>query len=507
MPADVRWAIANWPEDAERGAVTRFCERHEISRSVFYKIRRRAIEVGPLSVRARMLRQGLTPPSRATLARAFKAVGVSKSEPRKRPRAANRRFVYPAPNCCWQIDAFAWSLADGTAVAIHQVIDDHSRLALATLVAEGETSRAAVAVVSAAVRRWGVPQRLLSDNGLAFNPTRRGFTGKLVDYLVDLGVKPITGKPDRPTTQGKNERFHQTLQKWLNARPPVATIEALQRLVDDFDEYYNNERAHQALDGQTPAEAWAATKRAPEPTPEPRMPAIPASARHQQHAIAPPPTIEDAAAAAGSTPQQHLPGPPGLAPTRRRTRLALHAGSGEATLTIKGNGQVKALSCLFHVATSRAGQTVHLNWNETAVEIFTDHGEHLVSYPRPETTGVLLRAPERTDRDTDEDSRTEPLCRAPPHRGAHRLPRRLRRRPRIEVLRRLQARRRSSHRDLDPDDAHPQRHGRRDHRDLRQADHDPRLAQPRRAATVHEVVRHRTVHDVLRHLRPRCSET
>lgn len=72
-------------------------------------------------------------------------------------------------------------------------------------------------VVSTAIRRWGVPQRLLSDNGLAFNPTRRGFTGKLVDYLLDLGGKPITGEPDRPTTQGKNERFHQTLQKWLNA--------------------------------------------------------------------------------------------------------------------------------------------------------------------------------------------------------------------------------------------------------------------------------------------------
>jgi hypothetical protein len=153
VPADVRWAIANWPEDAERVAVTRFCERHGFSRSVFYKIRTRALELGPfgatepasrrphrsptrtdpaviehalavrawlveqgldagpLSVAARMRRQGLSAPSRATLARAFAAAGVSKPEPRKRPRAANRRFVYPAPNCCWQIDAFAWSLA------------------------------------------------------------------------------------------------------------------------------------------------------------------------------------------------------------------------------------------------------------------------------------------------------------------------------------------------------------------------------------------------------------
>ena len=405
VPANVRWAIANWPEDAERGAVTRFCERQDISRAVFYKIRRQArelglvgatepgsrrphhspsrvdesviehavavrawlveqgLDAGPLSVLARMRRQGLTPPSRATLARAFAAAGISKPEPRKRPRAANRRFVYPAPNCCWQIDAFAWSLADGTSVAIHQVIDDHSRMAVSTLVADGETAKAAVQVVSTAIRRWGVPQRLLSDNGLAFNPTRRGFTGKLVDYLIDLGVKPITGKPNRPTTQGKNERFHQTLQKWLNARPPARTIAALQVLVDEFDQYYNHERVHQGLDQMTPAEAWAATEPAPEPTAEPRMPPIP--------------------------PSKSKPTPdPAAAPTASRAPLALHAAEGSTTLKVKQNGQIKVLSCPFYVATSRAGQQVHVIWNETTVELFTHDGEHIIAYPRPETTGM-----------------------------------------------------------------------------------------------------------------------
>lgn len=321
MPADVRWAIANWPENAERGEVTRFCQRQGISRSAFYKIRRQALEHGPvgatepgsrrphgspgrtdprriehalavrewlveqewdacpLSVIARMRRQGLNPPSRTTLARAFAAAGVSAPEPRKRPRAANRRFVYPAPNCCWQIDAFAWSLADGSPVMIHQVIDDNTRMALAALAAPGVTEKAAVRVVSVAIRRWGVPQRLLSDNGVAFNPTRRGFTGKLVGYLIDLGVKPITGKPERPSKQGKNERFHQTLQKWLNARPPASTLAELQDLVDEFDVYYNQEREHQALDGQTPAEAWESTASAPPPIPEPRLPQVPPSAR------------------------------------------------------------------------------------------------------------------------------------------------------------------------------------------------------------------------------------
>jgi transposase InsO family protein len=319
-----------------------------------------------------MRRQGLNPPSRATRARAFAAAGVSRPEPRKRPRAANRRFVYPAPNCCWQIDAFAWSLADGTPVAIHQVIDDHSRLAVATLVADGETSKAAVQVVSTAIRRWGVPQRLLSDNGLAFNPTRRGFTGKLVDYLVDLGVKPITGKPDRPTTQGKNERFHQTLQKWLNARPPARTIAALQRLVDEFDAYDNTERAHQGLDARTPAEAWAATAPSPPPAPEPRLPKMPPVARTR-------PTPDAPA------------GPQSAWRSRTRVPLALRPSEGAADLTVRHNGQVKALGCLIYVATSRCEQDVHLVWNTTQVEIFSYDGEHIVSHPRPSTTSVYYR--------------------------------------------------------------------------------------------------------------------
>ncbi|RZS60694.1 integrase core domain-containing protein [Xylanimonas ulmi] len=417
VPADVRWAIANWPEDAERGAVTRFCERHEISRSVFYKIRRLALEVGPvgatepgsrrphasptrtdegvvehaiavrawlveqgldagpLSVRARMRRQGLNPPSRATLARAFAAAGVSRPEPRKRPRAANRRFVYPAPNCCWQIDAFTWSLADGTTVAVHQVIDDHSRMAVGTLVADGETAKAAVQVVSTAIRRWGVPQRLLSDNGLASGPTRRGFTGKLVDYLIDLGVKPITGKPDKPTTQGKNERFHQTLQKWLNARPPAKTIAGLQALVDEFDAYYNHERAHQAIDGLTPAEAWAATAPAPEPTPQPRMPPVPPRAARPPAVISP------------STIDPNPPAPGPAASPVRRPRLTRPGPEGAADARVRTNGQVTMLGCLFYISTDRAGQSVRVVWNTSTIEFLTHDGESLTHYPRPTSTG------------------------------------------------------------------------------------------------------------------------
>lgn len=290
-----------------------FCKQHAVSRSWFYQVRAAALSVGPvkalekkppialrhptatpafmvdllvgtraelessgfdagpLSVIAKLRRQGFQPPSRATVARIFNRAGVVVPEPRKKPRSAYIRFTYPQPNGCWQIDATEWVLAYGTKVAIFQLIDDHSRLALASLAASGETSEAAIRVVTTAIERHGVPQRFLSDNGAALNPTRRGKRGALVEFLKAQGVEPITGKPYKPTTQGKNERFHQTLHRYLKQQPRAATLEALQAQIDAFDLYYNTEREHQALEPEmTPLEAWNATFKAPAPAlPEP----------------------------------------------------------------------------------------------------------------------------------------------------------------------------------------------------------------------------------------------
>ena len=310
VPPNVRLLIARWPDDAPRGAVTGFCRTHGISRSVFYKLRAAADDRGswnmlepirstphsspsatdpvlvahalrvrdelkangwdhgPLSVQAKLRTEGVTPPSRTTLARIFPRAGVVRPEPRKKPRSAYQRFVYPAPNCCWQIDATEWTLATGRKCVIFQLLDDHSRYALASLVAPDETSDAALRVVTLAIAQHGVPQKFLSDNGSALNPSRRGREGQLVRYLRSLGVTPITGKPGKPTTQGKNERFHQTLFKYLNAQPAASTLEELQAQVDMFDHLYNTERVHQALPpGTTPYMAWIATPKATAPTP------------------------------------------------------------------------------------------------------------------------------------------------------------------------------------------------------------------------------------------------
>jgi putative transposase len=312
----IRLAISQWPDDAPRGAVSTFCAEHNISRKSFYELRKRAkvdgpaavleprsrrprsspsklsdevkaqavkvraaleqsgLDHGPISVHDKMRTMGLDPvPSIPSLARIFREAGVARFEPKKKPRSAWRRFVYPAPNACWQLDATEYVLTGGRKCVIFQLVDDHSRYAVASHVAWTETAEAAITVFDKAVAVHGVPQRLLSDNSLALNPSRRGYVGQLVDHVSRLGVEAITGKPYKPTTQGKNERFHQTLFRYLDKQPLAETLTELQTQVDTFDCIYNTERPHQALPGRaTPATAWKATPKAEAPRPEPDRP-------------------------------------------------------------------------------------------------------------------------------------------------------------------------------------------------------------------------------------------
>ena len=307
----VRLAISQWPEDAPRGAVSTFCAEHGISRKSFYELRKRtkedgpaavleprsrrpassptkltdevkaqAVQVraaleasgldhGPISVHDKMKTMGLdVVPSVASLARIFREAGVARLEPKKRPRSAWRRFVYPAPNACWQLDAAEYVLTRGRKCVIFQLIDDHSRYAVASHVAWGETVMDAIRVVDKAIAAHGVPQRLLSDNGIALNPSRRGLLGQLVDHVSRRGVEAITGKPYKPTTQGKNERFHQTLFRYLDKQPLAESLAELQAQVDAFDHIYNTQRPHQGLPGRvTPLTAWEATAKAEPPRP------------------------------------------------------------------------------------------------------------------------------------------------------------------------------------------------------------------------------------------------
>ena len=95
-----------------------------------------------------------------------------------------------------------------------------------------------------------------------FTTRVRGGRNTFENELNLLGIDQKNGHPNHPQTQGKVERFQQTMKKWLRAQPAAATIEALQAQLDTFRDYYNTVRPHRSLARRTPAEAYTARSKA-----------------------------------------------------------------------------------------------------------------------------------------------------------------------------------------------------------------------------------------------------
>ncbi len=199
-------------------------------------------------------------PSVRTIHRVLVRNGLVVAQPKKRPRSSFKRFEYDRPNACWQIDATQWRLRNGRVVWIIDILDDHSRKVVAALAVGNDNAANAWAAFCRAAEDNGVPAKVLSDNGASFTgaPGRDG-PGEFAIKLAALGVKKANSRPYHPQTCGKLERLHQTLKKWLHRQPRARSLTELQRQLDAFLAYYNNERPHRALRGATPAQRYSAT--------------------------------------------------------------------------------------------------------------------------------------------------------------------------------------------------------------------------------------------------------
>jgi transposase InsO family protein len=204
--------------------------------------------------------------SPASISRYLTRAGLVTPEPKKRPRSSYIRFVAEQPNERWQSDFIYWHLADGREADIVSWLDDHSRFALSITAHPVITGPVILATFRAAVTAHGAPASTLTDNGTVYT-TRfaggRGGRNAFEHELRRLGITQKNGRPSHPQTQGKVERFQQTLQKWLRAQPPPATLTALQDQLDAFTSYYNNQRPHRGLAHRaTPAAAYTARPKA-----------------------------------------------------------------------------------------------------------------------------------------------------------------------------------------------------------------------------------------------------
>lgn len=190
-------------------------------------------------------------PARSTVNRVFDDRGALAKVPKRRPRRKPHRFQRDRVNELWQFDGFEYVLADGCPAAVLHLTDDCSRTDLALQAARSENGVDVWETFCCAVGRYGLPAAVLNDNGSAFSGLRRGWTSKFERRLADLGIQAIDSRRSHPQTCGKNERAHQRVRKWLAKQPTAETLAALQQLLDEYREQFNNRR-NRVLDKLTP---------------------------------------------------------------------------------------------------------------------------------------------------------------------------------------------------------------------------------------------------------------
>jgi transposase InsO family protein len=222
----------------------------------------RGLDGGPVTIAWHLGREGLAILSTSTIRRILYAAGLVTPEPRKRPRSSWIRFEASAPNELWQSDFTHWRLADGTEVEIIDWLDDHARFLLAVTAFGRVSGDDVVATFTAAGEEHGWPAATLTDNGAVYTSRFTGGRNGFEYLLAYLGIRQKNGAPGHPQTQGKIERFHQTLKRWLGRQPAARTLAELQAQLDGFRLDYNEHRPHRAVGRATPGEAYRATPRA-----------------------------------------------------------------------------------------------------------------------------------------------------------------------------------------------------------------------------------------------------
>jgi transposase InsO family protein len=311
---------------------------HQVSAEVetaVCEMRREHPRWGPLRLAHELGRAGVSPvPSRMSVYRVLVRHGLIEPQLRKRPRDSYMRWERDAPMALWQMDLVGGIfLGDGTEAKLVTGVDDHSRFCVICQVVVRATGRAVCLAFAAALRQFGVPGEVLTDNGKQFTD-RFGKGGEvLFDRICrDNGIIHRLTQPRHPTTTGKIERFHGSLRReLLDDAVPFADLAAAQAAIDGWVAEYNTTRPHQAIGMATPAQRFStAAARAEEDLLPLRLPAV--------IALAPVPAAEPE------------PGP--------AVAAIWQGGPVEFDRVVPPSGNMEVLGKQFWLGTGRAGMTV-----------------------------------------------------------------------------------------------------------------------------------------------------
>ena len=222
------------------------------------ELRRAHRRWGPKRLVFEMGRRGHGTVTRSTVYRVLIRNQLIEPRSRRRRRQDYTRWERPAPMQLWQLDVTASAfLADGREVKIVTGLDDHSRYCVIARAVLRATARPVCRAFVEAMTIYGVPEEVLTDNGTVF--TGRFIKPRPAEVLFgricrENGITQRLTRPRSPTTTGKIERLHQSLQlELLDVHGPFESLAALQAALDAWREEYNSDRPHQSLDMAFPA--------------------------------------------------------------------------------------------------------------------------------------------------------------------------------------------------------------------------------------------------------------
>lgn len=168
-----------------------------------------------------------------------------------------QRFERCQPNQLWQMD-FKGHIALGSG-RCHPltVLDDHCRYSLGLAACGDETGLTVRTQLTSIFRRYGMPLAMLADNGAPWGASGNGEYSSFEVWLMRLGVRLYHGRAYHPQTQGKDERFHRTLNVEVLQGRRFDDLAHCQRTFDAWRQIYNQERPHEALGLDVPASRYS----------------------------------------------------------------------------------------------------------------------------------------------------------------------------------------------------------------------------------------------------------
>lgn len=178
-----------------------------------------------------------------------------------------QRFEREQPNELWQMDFKGhFPLRGGGDCHPLTVLDDHSRFLVGLKACADETFETVQRQLTAIFRQFGLPERMLMDNGTPWGGDEWGngcFTQytTLTVWLLCLDIAISHGRAFHPQTQGKNERFNRTLKTELLRHQELKDLPDCQTHFDQWGHVYNYDRPHEALQLATPASRYTPSSR------------------------------------------------------------------------------------------------------------------------------------------------------------------------------------------------------------------------------------------------------